>query len=361
VKISTRLIIILITIAIFATFPGCAASEPKRYSRSFLGAFDTAITLIGYSNSQKTFDKYADQAQERFLELHQIFDRYNAYEGVNNIYTINHEGYNQPVKVAPELISMLEHAIKWQEAYPGAVNIALGSVLEIWHDVRAEALADPVNAELPDRQTLEEANLHTSIDNLVIDETTNTVMLTDPELKIDLGAVAKGYATELVTQELIASGWDSFIISSGGNVRTTSGPSAGGRDTWNIGIQDPEAALSGDEDKLLMTLMLTNQSVVTSGDYQRYYIYGGRRYHHIVDPQTLEPSQEHTSVTVVTEDSGLADFLSTTLFILPYEQGLDYIEKIDGAEAVWVLNDGTVKMTAGLHLLIQDTTAQNES
>lgn len=349
-----RIALAIIVALIIMQLAGCGDKEPRRYSTSFLGAFDTAITLIGYSDSQRDFDKYAELAEDRFLELHQIFDRYNAYEGVNNIYTLNHSGSERPVKVSADLIDMLEQSVIWQKESAGAVNIALGSVLEIWHDYRAEALADPSSARIPDREVLEAAAEHTSIDDLIIDKDAGTVYLADPDLKLDLGAVAKGYATEIVTRELREAGWDSFIISSGGNVRTTAAPPVGERKTWNIGIQDPEAALEGLDDELLFTLQLIEKSVVTSGDYQRYYLYEGRRYHHIVDPSTLEPASTFSSVTVVTEDSGLADFLSTTLFILPYEEGKAYIRQLGNVEAAWVFTDGTIEMTDGLRDMIID-------
>lgn len=344
----------LILAIVIMQLSACGKAEPRRYSTSFLGAFDTAITLIGYSSSQREFDKYAAQAEKRFIELHQYYDRYNAYEGINNVYTLNQIGQQAPVEVSTELINMLEQAVEWQKNSSGAVNIALGSVLEIWHDYRAEALADPTAARIPDRSELEAAAEHTSIDDLVIDKDAGTVFLADPAMKLDLGAVAKGYATEIVTRELLDAGWDSFIISSGGNVRTTSAPPVGERRAWNIGVQDPEAALEGRDDELLFTLQLVNKSVVTSGDYQRYYLYEGRRYHHIVDPSTLEPASTFASVTVVTEDSGLADFLSTTLFILPYEEGRALISGLGDVDAAWVFLDGSIEMTDGLRDMIID-------
>ena len=352
--IRNTLLLILVLSTIITQLSACGKAEPRRYSTSFLGAFDTAITLIGYSSSQREFDKYAEQAEKRFIELHQYYDRYNAYDGVNNVYTLNKIGYQAPVKVSPELIEMLEQSIEWQSDYSGAVNIALGSVLEIWHDYRAEALTDPASARIPDRSELEAAAEHTSIDDLVIDKDAGTVFLADPAMKLDLGAVAKGFATEIVMRELLDAGWDSFIISSGGNVRTTSAPPVGERRAWNIGVQDPEAALEGLDDELLFTLQLVNKSVVTSGDYQRYYLYEGRRYHHIVDPSTLEPASTFASVTVVTEDSGLADFLSTTLFILPYEEGRALISRLGDVDAAWVFIDGTIEMSDGLRDMIID-------
>lgn len=327
----------------------CGASKsPERHTYHMIGSFDTVITIMGYADSKKEFQEYADLAEARFKELHQYFDRYNTYENVANIFIINQMAGEKPVKVEQEIIDLLQTSVRWQQESSGAVNIAMGSVLEIWHDTRTMALGDPKSASLPDPEKLKQAAQHTDINDLVINQEDMTVFIKDPEMQLDLGAIAKGYATELVARELLDSGWSTFVISSGGNVRTADAPLLEDRPYWRIGIQDPLEALQGEEETLIYTVRVKNQSVVTSGDYQRYFTYEGKRYHHIVDPATLMPADEFSSVTVVTPDSGLADFYSTEFFILPYEQGRKYAASLDNVEVMWVFKDGTVKMTEGM-------------
>jgi thiamine biosynthesis lipoprotein len=227
----------------------------------------------------------------------------------------------------------------------------MGSVLELWHDTRTLALGDPSAASLPDPAELEEAALHTDINDLMVNQDDMTVFIRDPRLQLDLGAIAKGYATELVTRELLAAGWSTFVISSGGNVRTAEAPPLEDRPYWRIGIQDPLKALQGDDEALVYTVRVNNQSVVTSGDYQRYYTYEGKRYHHIIDPGTLMPADEFSSVTVVTPDSGMADFYSTEFFILPYEKGREYADSLDNVEVMWIFKDGKIEMTDGMKMI----------
>ena len=163
-------------------------------------------------------------------------------------------------------------------------------------------------------------------------------------MRLDVGAIAKGFATELTTKELIEKGYTSFIISSGGNVRTVGKPLDGSRKKWGIGIQNPDGNPNGPNDPSLDVLYINDKSLVTSGDYQRYYEVNGKKYHHLIDPVTLMPANYYRAVSVVAEDSGIADFMSTTMFLTPYEEGLKLAESV-GVDVIWIMNDGTVKAT----------------
>ena len=158
---------------------------------------------------------------------------------------------------------------------------------------------------------------HTSIDDLILNAENQTVYFADPDLKLDVGAVAKGYAVEIVSRLLLAGDMPSFILSGGGNVRTGN-PPLDGRKAWGIGIQDPDGAIFGTGD-LAETFFLSGLSVVTSGDYQRYYTVDGKNYHHLIDPDTLMPGDHFRAVSIITEDSGMADMLSTAAYLMPYE------------------------------------------
>ncbi|MBR5226138.1 MAG: FAD:protein FMN transferase, partial [Clostridia bacterium] len=167
----------------------------------------------------------------------------------------------------------------------------------------------------------------------------------DPDMQLDVGAVAKGYAVEVVSQLLLSGDMSSFILSGGGNVRTGN-PPKDGRSAWGIGIQDPDGAVFGTGD-IVETFFLSGMSVVTSGDYQRYYTVDGKNYHHLIDPDTLMPGAHFRAVSILTEDSGLADLLSTAAFLMPYEESRAFIESMDGVEALWILPDGSITMTDG--------------
>ena len=282
-----------------------------------------------------------------YLHLHKLFDTYNSYadEGITSVCDVNRQAAVEPVKVDPILFGLLTFCKSHYELVNGQTNVAMGSVLSIWHEYREAGLDDPENAKLPPMADLQAAAQHMNIDDLILDEAAQTVYFADPEMKLDVGAVAKGYATEIVSQMLLAGDMPSFIISAGGNVRMGN-PPADGRTKWGVGIQDPDGAVLGLSD-IVETLYVTGCSVVTSGDYQRYYVVDGQRYHHLIDPDTLWPAAYFNSVTVLCPDSGMADCLTTGLFCMPLEEGQKLVESLDGVEAMWCTPDQQAVASSG--------------
>lgn len=329
----------------FTAFSSQQEAVYQKHSNSFFGTFDTWVMIIGFTTSNEDFTNAFEKAQERFTQLHQLYDKFNAYEGVNNVYTLNHLAAQQPVMVEKDLLDMLLFAKQMQETYPNTLNIAMGSVLDIWHEYRDTALADPSKATLPSIALLEEANAHTDIHKVIINEQDSTVFFEDPNIQLDVGAVAKGYATQLVAKEMPSYGMSSFIISAGGNV-VAGDPPKDGRDNWVTGIQDPNGFVL-DANATIDSVKVSHLSVVTSGDYQRYYEFEGKKYHHIIDPATLFPADYVKQVTVVTPDSGMADFLSTVLFVLPTQEALAIVESLDQTEACWVTYDNQIITSSG--------------
>lgn len=325
---------------------GCAAAPAgqedgqKRYEASFLTLFDTVTTLVGYADSQEDFSRQAQAIQDALLEYHQLYDIYNDYDGVNNLKTVNDNAGVAPVAVDDKIVDMLLFCRDLYEDTDGRVNVAMGSVLRLWHDAREAGIEDPENAALPDAAALQEAAAHTSWDNVVIDEAAGTVYLADPDMSLDVGAIAKGYALEQVCE----SAPSGMLISVGGNVRAT-GPKADGS-PWVVGVENPDG---GD---FLHTLYVEDTSVVTSGDYQRYYLVDGKRYHHIIDPDTLYPATQWRAVSILCGDSGIADGLSTALFTLSQEEGQKLLDQFD-AEALWMTQDGELLYSPGFQAMVR--------
>lgn len=327
---------------------GCAASA-ERYTASFLDVFDTASQLVIYSDDPAEANRIAQLVYDELVYYHRLFDQYNATSGVNGVYELNLHAFESPIQVDAPLFQLLSLGKSMYYKTGGKMNIAMGSVLGLWHDAREYGLSNPSAARLPDMAALIEAAQHTDPDSIVLDAEKQTVFFTDPRLKLDLGAVAKGYAVEKVADLLEAQGVSGVLLSIGGNVRSVGSRPDG--TAFPVGVQNPDLTA---EKQHIAVLGLDNASLVTSGSYQRYYTVDGKQYHHIIDPDTLMPAEHVWAVSVVTEDSGLADALSTTLFNMPVEDGKKLLESYPGTEAVWVLHDGTLVYSSGFEALLMN-------
>lgn len=310
--------------------------ENKKYTATFLTLFDTVTTVVGYAESEAAFEESAQGVYERLSEYHKLFDIYNEYEDTVSLKYVNDHAGAAPVTVSREIILLLQDLKEIYRITGGQVNAAMGSVLSLWHEARTYSLSHPDQPRVPAPDALQSAYLHTDFDKVIIDEAASTVYFADPLIRLDVGAVAKGWATEKVALASPAG----LLISVGGNVRAT-GPRDDEGSAWIIGIQDPDNANAH-----LHTVYLTTGSLVTSGDYQRAYSVNGALYHHIIDPDTLYPAALWRSVTVLCPDSGIADALSTALFVMSYEDGQRLLSQF-GAEAVWMDLAGNLVYSPG--------------
>ncbi len=322
---------------------GC--SKPKeKYSTYSFDYFDTVTTITGYAKSQEEFDKVAEGVLSELSEYHKLFTIYHRFEGLENLCTINElsAGAHRTVTVDRRIIDMLSYAKEMYGETKGTVNIAMGSVLSIWHEYRNDGIDDPSTAKLPPMEKLMEASLHTDINQIRIDEAAGTVTLENPMMKLDVGAIAKGYAVEMAARSLEEKGITGYVLNVGGNVRTIGKKGDGTK--WTVGIENPD---ENAEDAYLAYLELAGESLVTSGSYQRYYVVDGKRYHHIIDPETLMPAEGHISVSVVCKSSAQGDAFSTALFCMSLEDGMALVEQTPEVEAMWVTKDGTCHRSSG--------------
>lgn len=337
--------LLLLTIALKCVFmSACGRSDTEKFSEYSLELFDTATTVTGYAETREDFDKISEGILSELEEYHKLFTIYDRYDGLENLCTVNEvkNGAHRVVTVDTRIIDLLLYAKDIYAKTGGKVNVAMGSVLSIWHDYRTQGLNEPAEAELPPKELLDEAAAHTDINDVVIDVDKSTVFLSDPKMSLDVGAIAKGYAVEMAARSLEEKGIAGYVINVGGNVRTVGGKGDGGK--WLAGIENPG---EDENEPYIAYLDLSGESLVTSGSYQRYYTVNGKNYHHIIDPDTNMPAESYLSVSIVCKDSGLADALSTALFCMSYEEGSAFLDTVDGAEALWIFRDGTRKESSG--------------
>ena len=309
--------------------------------------FDTVITVVGYENTKEEFDKVTDEILSQFAEYHRLYSIYHRFEGLENLCTVNDltDGAHRTVTVDKRIIDMLLYSKEMYTVTGGMVNVAMGSILSLWHNYRELGMDNPAEASLPPVESLRTAAGHTDIAGLIIDAESSTVTLTDPLMKLDVGAIAKGYATECVARYLEERGITGYVLNVGGNIRTVGSKPDG--TPWTVGVENPLG------EDYLAYLQLNGESVVTSGSYQRYYYVDGKRYHHIIHPDTQMPAEGFLSVSVICMDSGLGDAMSTALFCLTQEKGLELVESMPSVEAMWVTDDGAKTVSSGWNVYVK--------
>lgn len=319
--------------------------KPSLKTKTFFGDyFDTVSTVYCYSgDSDKAFGENCTAVERLLSEYHKLSDIYNEYEGINNLKVLNDNAGGEPIKIDARLMDMLVYAKEIHALTDGAVNVMFGAVLSLWHDCREAADKNPASATLPSPSALAEAALHCDINSLVLDRENMTAVITDAKASIDVGAIAKGYATERAAELLKSLGAEGYALDIGSNMRTVGEHPTDG--TWTVKIRNPKATA---ENPYADEVKLSEGAVVTSGNYERYYTVNGKRYHHIINKDTLMPAEFFTSVTVIHPDSGFADCMSTALFNMSYEDGLSLIARAEAAgygkiSAVWIYEDGVVK------------------
>ncbi|MGM9632321.1 MAG: FAD:protein FMN transferase [Eubacteriales bacterium] len=309
--------------------------------------FDTVSYIYSYrGDTEEAFGEICEEVWSLLEDYHCLFDIYHEYSGVVNLCTLNKNAGGEALEVSPKLIEFLLYAKELCVLTDGEMNIMMGAVLSPWHDAREDG------TYIPSDEVLGEAGKHISIDSLVIDEENNTVRIADANARIDVGALGKGYATEKAAQLLESKGIGHYVLNIGGNIRII-GTKVDGTG-WKTGIKNPS-----DTGTFAEIVYIADTSCVTSGDYERYFTVGGKKYHHIIDKDTLMPAEYFSAITVITKDSALADALSTALFCMSYEDGLALLGKIENelgakVDVLWIYPDGVKKMTDGFASLLAE-------
>ncbi len=341
---------LILCAAVTACFFGCTVNDISKYKRTEVryDYFDTVTVITAYEEDEEAFEAVCEKVFGLFEEYNRLYDIYHTYSGTANLRTVNRNAGKEPVKVDRKIIDLLLLGKEMYTLTDGCVNIAMGAVLGIWHNHREDAAFDPYSASLPAKEELEAAAAHCDINKVIIDESENTVFLTDPDMSLDVGAIGKGLATEAAAALLISLGAEGYTLNVGGSVRVT-GAKPDGK-SWTAGIENPDR---NSDSAYSAVIEMTDGALVTSGSYQRYYTVDGVRYHHIIDPATLFPRNEYTSVSIYGENTAVADALSTALFNMTREDGERLIDSLNGYSAMWIYPDGTVEVSSGFPKDIQ--------
>ncbi len=309
--------------------------------------FGTSITIDVYGSKPEAAEPALCHALNVVQEYHYLASNYSTYSHVENIKSINtNPSINH--KIDPKLTELIEAGLEWYKKSDGYFNIALSPVIDLWRKHRngckGEIKAQNI-CTTPSPSELNEAAKRTNIHDVKLNTTANTISM-KAGMSIDLGGIAKGWMAEKVHEQLKSEGLTSFMINAGGNIRHY-GLHPDGRE-FNTAIEDPLCKkydyqlpkcreFQGQYHEVVHGTDLT---IVSSGNYLRYYHVKNQEYHHLIDPKTLQPKPDGISTSVVLDGQQIfADVISTTLFLMPLEQALDFANQNNYVEAVWYLDD----------------------
>lgn len=319
-----KTIALLMALLLLFAVAGCQP-QPKSLQRTDY-LLDTVVTLTLYDATEADLDA-------AFKEIRRLGDLLDAYDPFSDLGWMQASAGLKPVTVSAETMELLRFAKEMYEKTGGYLDVTVGPLIDLW-GIRN-------GGHYPTNDELSAALGLLGMGNLILDEAAGTAYLTRPGMRLDLGALAKGYIADKVKALLLERGVTSGVIDLGRNILLM-GEKPGGA-AFSIGVQSPTNA--GD---LLRVLALKDKSLVTSGTYERYFEHEGQRYHHVLDPFTGFPADQGLSAVTVLSDSSLwGDALSTACLLLGVEEGTKLIDSIPDAEALFVRTDGTVVTTAG--------------
>ncbi|NLY30756.1 MAG: FAD:protein FMN transferase [Firmicutes bacterium] len=289
---------------------------------------DTSIEIRIFG-SKRTLEA----AFKRIQEIDELMSR--TRKG-SDIYKVNQQAGGEWVKVSADTFHVIETALRFAETTGGLFDPTITPLVELWG-------IGTGNPQIPDQEAIEQAKGLVDYRRVDLAPSSRRVRLTQPGMGLDLGAIGKGYAADSVAQLLRERGVESALLNLGGNVYVIGGKPDG--TPWRIGIQDPFS----DRGTHVTILEVRDTSIVTSGPYERFFIRNGKRYHHILNPETGYPADTGlASVSIISPSSITADALSTSVFLLGLEKGLALLEEMEDVEAMLITNDRKVYLTSGL-------------
>jgi thiamine biosynthesis lipoprotein len=333
-KKSAVFLTVLICLLLLAA-TGCRRNTAGGYRQVERSEFlmGTLVTIKIYDEDSDRGNSAADRALERIREIEGLM---SANLESSEVGVINREAGTKPVAVSKDTFSVIEKGLYYGNLSGGLFDITVEPLVKLWG-------IGTQSAGIPDRAELESALGLVDYKKVDLGGDTREVFLKEPGMGLDLGGIAKGYAADEAKKILVSEGIEHAIINLGGNIQTVGLKFDG--TPWNIGIKDPEDPAGA----LLGVARINDSTVVTSGDYERYFEEDGKRYHHILDPYTGYPGRgEMRAVTILTSSSFDADALSTSVFLMGIERGMELIEILDGVEAIAVTRDRQVVTSSGV-------------
>jgi len=330
-QIVKKVIAILMVVFIPLSLIACGNNNQQYTRTDFM--MDTVIQVTAYGRNAK---KAVDESMEKLKEIDNLM---SSQKSGSDIQKINENAGKKYVKVNPETVYVIKTALKYGEISGGNFDITIAPLINLWG-------IGTDHAHVPTESQIKDAMKYINYKDVLLDEKNDEVKLSRKGMSIDLGGIAKGYAADEIENIMKENGVKHALINLGGSSVYLYGSKPDGSN-WNIGIQNP----FGDKGKYFAIVSGKDMLIDTSGNYERYFIQNGKRYHHILNPFTGYPAESGVvSTTIVSTNikSIDADALSTITFILGVDKGMKLIESMPGVDAIFVTPDYKVYATSGL-------------
>jgi len=306
--------------------PSSQSSNLFKYHQVAMG---TVIEITLIADDEEAANKASLQA---FQEIKRIETLMSPWLDSSDVTRINRSAGKERVKVSPETFEVIQKAQEISKLSEGGFDITIGPLTELWRKAREKKIP-------PSIEDVKEKLGLVNFKNIEMDQE-GKVFLKKKGMAIDLGGIAKGYAVDRAFELVKSLGYKNLIINAGGDLRVGGTKN---KQPWSIGIQNPR-----ESQKILARISVSDMAVATSGDYEKYFIYQGKRYHHIFNPKDGFPTDDCQSVTIITKDCITADGLATAVFVLGAKKGYSLCQKLDGVKCMIVDKEGKIIFSPGL-------------
>ena len=313
---------------IFCTGAGEGLAATLKRQKLLMG---TKVSIILCGPEQAVLEK---AAQAAFATMEQIEGSLSSWRQNSEISKINRSAGIEPVVVSPDLFALIRKSIHFSGLSKGCFDISWKGLGDLW-DLRSPDFQKPVHESVTGRLHLVDYR------KILLDNEAGSVLLGERGMKISLGGIGKGYSVDMAVKSVRSLGVENGIVDAGGDLKAFGRKESG--ELWTVGIKNPR-----DEKKVMCVIPLSNVAVATSGDYERYRMINGTRYHHILDPRNGYPARGCMSTTVVARDVLDADALATSVFVMGPDEGLALLEQLPDIEGVIVDSEGKLRASSGL-------------
>ena len=290
----------------------------------------TLVSITAVASSRQTAQEAASAG---FQEVHRLEDLLSTWIATSELSHVNQAAGLEAIAISPDTMRVLEWAIEMARLTEGGFNILVGPAVEAWSVLDRQ--------QVPSEMALQAVRPLTDLKSLFLNTAQGTAYLAKTGMRVDVGGIGKGYAADMAVAAMQKAGATAGVVALSGDIKTF-GKLPGGTQ-FSFGIQHPRR-----EGAVLAFVDLQDEAISTAGDYERYFERDGVRYHHILDPVTLQPARDCQSVTIVARDGITADGLDTGVFVMGRERGLALIERLPGVGAIIVDRDGKVWISSYL-------------